>query len=205
MYRELTVNSDIDLVKLLWDMFPDSSESEIEELLDCGWVKVGDEVAHWGWQVYRGESVIIDTPVGDPANEVTSKMSESNEIIQPEMTTDSDNQHVSRLLAAFRDRLIDLTRKNRLINYRHSESSNTHIRIIDCGLNDLVSEIKLGRQLEFTDLPHPTRPLDDEDSSEFRAAYESAALSDPEFLEQVQRLNLEGLTSRKPTLKLKDC
>ena len=69
-------------------------------------------------------------------------MSESNEIILPEMTTDSDNQHVSRLLAAFRDRLIDLTRRNRLINYRHSESSNTHIRIIDCGLNDLVGETK---------------------------------------------------------------
>jgi len=42
MYRVLTVNNDIDLVKLLWDIFPDSLESEIEELLGRGWVKVGD-------------------------------------------------------------------------------------------------------------------------------------------------------------------
>ena len=67
MDRELTVNSDIDLVKLLWDIFPDSSESEIEELLVRGWVKVGDEIAHWGWQVYRGESVIHKYPGRRPS------------------------------------------------------------------------------------------------------------------------------------------
>lgn len=108
------------------------------------------------------------------------------------MMTNLDNQHVPRLLAAFRERLIDLTRRNRLINYRHSESSNTHVRIVDCGLNDLIGEIIQGTQLEFTALPEATAVLDDEGGSEFRAAFESAALSDPEYLDRVQRQNMDG-------------
>ena len=65
MYRELTVSSDTHLEKLLQQTFPDFTESEIEDLLDGGWVKVGNEIANWGWQIYRGESVIIDKPVAD--------------------------------------------------------------------------------------------------------------------------------------------
>ena len=108
------------------------------------------------------------------------------------MTPRSDNQHVTRLLAAYREKLVDLTRRNRLLNYRHSESSNTHIRIVDCGLDQLVREIERGNRLEFTALPDPSAGLGDEDTAEFRAAYESASLSDPEYLEDVQTQNVEG-------------
>ena len=110
----------------------------------------------------------------------------------PKLISTPEDKHVSRLLCAFREKLIDLSKNNRLINFRHSESSNTHLRIVNCGLNELISELNGGRQLEFAALPHPTRDLDDEDSSRFKAAYESAALSDPEYLKQAQRLNLEG-------------
>ena len=80
MYRELAVNSDTDLVKLLWDTFPDWRESEIEELVDGGWVKVGDEIAQWGWLIYRGESVIIDKPDGDPAVETNANARNENDL-----------------------------------------------------------------------------------------------------------------------------
>ena len=100
--------------------------------------------------------------------------------------------HISRLLSAFRDKLIDLTRRNRLINYRHSESSNTHIRIINCGLNDLAEASISGRQLEFVALPDPPAQTGDIESPEFQAAYEIAVLSDQEYLDQIRILNAEG-------------
>lgn len=102
------------------------------------------------------------------------------------------HQHVGRIIAALRDRLVDLSRRNRLLNYRHSESSNTHIRIVDHSLPDLIEAVSSNRRLEFRALPEPVRALDDEDTDEFKSAYETARLSDPEYLEAVQRLDDQG-------------
>ena len=119
-------------------------------------------------------------------------MPENAEIVDSESTAASNTAHLSRLIATFRERLVDLSRSNRLINYRHSESSNTHIRIIDCGLNDLVAALDNGRSLEFNALTYSNSDSDDEDTAEFKAEFESAILSDPEYLKNVHSQNLEG-------------
>ena len=128
----------------------------------------------------------------DGPKEIASIMPEPVDNTGTESATSSNTEHLSRLIATFRERLVDLSRRNRLINYRHSESSNTHIRIIDCGLNDLVAAINSGRSLEFTALTYSESDSEDEETPEFKAGFELAILSDPEYLENVHSQNLEG-------------
>ena len=92
MYLELTVNSDTDLVKLLWDTFPDWRESEIEELVDGGWVKVGDEIAHWGWLIYRGLSNTSLSAITGLNREMTPKLFLYETLDQLRYTNHSYNQ-----------------------------------------------------------------------------------------------------------------
>lgn len=68
---------------------------------------------------------------------------------EPGAAGPNPNEHITRLIAAFRDRLIDLSRRNRLLNFRHSETSNTHLRLVNCGLNDVLAALTGNRSLEF--------------------------------------------------------
>ena len=142
-------------------------------------------------EVTSEPSIKADPSAGLP-KEATKIMPEPDSDIGTNSELGSNTEHLSRLIATFRERLIDLSRSNRLINYRHSESSNTHIRIINCGLNDLVGAIDSGRSLEFDALTYSDSDSDDEDTPEFKAEFEAAILSDPEYLENVHSQNLEG-------------
>ncbi len=66
-------------------------------------------------------------------------------------------------LAGLRKKLLDLTNRNRLLSFKHSERSRTHVRIIDELPDVLFSKLKDGEKLTFGSLPEPeSRPLDEE-------------------------------------------
>ena len=43
----------------------------------------------------------------------------------------TNREFTEKVLGALREKLLDLTRRNRTLNYKHSDRARTHIRVID--------------------------------------------------------------------------
>ena len=59
--REITAQVDTDLIQLVKEALPELDDAQVEELLDSGQGKVGGETGHFGWRVFRGELVTINS------------------------------------------------------------------------------------------------------------------------------------------------
>src|SRR6266508_6808097 len=81
-----------------------------------------------------------------------------------------------------REKLIDLTLRNGMLNFRHSETSSRHIRIADENLEFLVETLASGRSLDIIPVPPVEQIPRDEDTDAFRAALKAAKEVDPEWL-----------------------
>jgi hypothetical protein len=77
-----------------------------------------------------------------------------------------------------RDRLLDMSKGNRLLNFRFSERSRTHVRVIDALPDVLYGKLIDGKRLIFAALPEPQDDPLDEKSDEFLAALQVSRLSD---------------------------
>ena len=81
-----------------------------------------------------------------------------------------------------RDKLIDLSMRNGMLNFRHSETSARHVRIVDENLEFLVRTLASDESLHIIPLPPVEQIPRDEDTDAFRAALKAAKESDPEWL-----------------------
>jgi hypothetical protein len=81
-----------------------------------------------------------------------------------------------------REKLIDLSMRNSMLNFRHSETSARHVRIIDENLEFLVRTLASGKSLDIIPLPPIEQIPQDEDTDAFRAALKAAKDIDPEWL-----------------------
>ena len=84
--------------------------------------------------------------------------------ISPDFLTGSIDIGLERI----RTRLLDLTNRNKLLNFRHSVASA--LRFVDVHLNTVFRHLMEGEKLAFRPVPEP----DDEESSEKPAAAETA-------------------------------
>ena len=80
------------------------------------------------------------------------------------------------------EKLIDLSLRNGMLNYKHSETSSRHVRIIDEQIAFLVDALNSGRSLDILPLPPVEQVPRDEDTDAFRAALKTAKEIDPEWL-----------------------
>ncbi len=100
----------------------------------------------------------------------------------------TDNDLVARQLDFLRKKLIDLTNRNKLTNFKHSDRSRTHIRIVD-ELPDVILELLLdGKSMEFLALPDPDSDPEDEKTARFLKALEEATLTDDQYLRELEQL-----------------
>ncbi len=92
---------------------------------------------------------------------------------------------VASVIEGLRPRLLDLTRRNPLINTRRSAKSNAHIWVVDELPDVLALRLSLGESMRFAALP----PLDseplDEKTAEFDAALAVARLTDALYLAEL--------------------
>jgi len=73
---------------------------------------------------------------------------------------DDDKELLFQRLKGLRDKLLDLSNRNRLLSFKHSERSRTHIRLIDELPDVLFAKLKDGQKLRFKALPEPdSKPL----------------------------------------------
>ena len=81
-----------------------------------------------------------------------------------------------------REKLIDLTLRNGMLNYKHSETSVRHVRLVDEKLEFLGDALTNGRSLQIAPLPPVETVPSEEDTGEFRSALKSAKTTDAEWL-----------------------
>ncbi len=103
---------------------------------------------------------------------------------------DHETQHHRRLFDQLRTKLLDLSRKNPMLNYRHRIGSRRQLRIVDCDLETVLAELA-GKQgeLRIEALPEPDDIPDDERTDGFLAALGQAKAMDLEYLTRVQALD----------------
>ena len=81
---------------------------------------------------------------------------------------ESNTDFVKDKISELRMRLLDLTNRNALLNFRHSEKALTHVRIIDELPDFLFGSLIDGEKLTFLSLPEPDDEPHDEKTEEFQ-------------------------------------
>lgn len=81
-----------------------------------------------------------------------------------------------------REKLIDLSLKNTMLSYRHSETSTKHIRLIGETLAALTENLSGERAFDIAPLPPVDVVPPDEDTDAFREALKQAKTTDAEWL-----------------------
>lgn len=100
----------------------------------------------------------------------------------------TNTEFVKDKIAELRMRLLDLTNRNALLNFRHSEKALTHIRIIDELPDFLFGSLIEGEKLTFLPLPEPDDEPHDEKTDKFQTHFREATLTDEEYLDAVAEL-----------------
>ncbi len=94
----------------------------------------------------------------------------------------------SQVIEGLRAKLLDLTTRNPLLNYRHSDRAKAQVRVIDEIPDALHGFLTDGRSLVFRALQEPDDQPEDEKSDEFQIALEAERLEDEEYVEGIKRL-----------------
>jgi hypothetical protein len=87
-----------------------------------------------------------------------------------------------------RQQLLDLSSRNRFLNFRHAARGGRFVRIVDESLADMFSHVASGKQFELVSVPAPEAAPDDENTPEFRAALDEALLTDRVYRRKVTAL-----------------
>jgi very-short-patch-repair endonuclease len=95
---------------------------------------------------------------------------------------------VRAMIERLRAKLLDLSLSNRLLNFKPSEKSKTHILIVDEIPEILFGKLESGKELEFAWIEEPDMEPPDERTREFVEEFKQAETSDIIYLEQLEKL-----------------
>lgn len=91
-------------------------------------------------------------------------------------------------IGKLRTKLLDLTRANRLLNFKPSEKSKSHIRVVDEIPEVLFEKLESEKELEFVWIEEPDQEPADERSPTFLEALKDAKKIDGVYLEEIEKL-----------------
>lgn len=117
-----------------------------------------------------------------PSESHTAGRARANRTAGPGAHDPAIQEMVKRGILKARDKLIDLTMRNGMLQFRHSETSVRHLRIVDQDLEFLVKALASGHSLDVVPVPPVEQIPRDEDTDKFRAALRDAKAVDPEWL-----------------------
>lgn len=100
-----------------------------------------------------------------------------------------ERQRLEGLYEGLRIRLLDLSRKNQLLNYNLRPRSRRFLHIVGCSLEDAYKRLALDEvTLKVSPLPEPDTVPSDERTEEFRAALDRAKTVNVEYLMKLEAL-----------------
>ncbi len=109
--------------------------------------------------------------------------------VEQEDTPPVSQKHATSIAARLeemRTKLLDLSLRNTLLNFRHSEKSQAHIRIIDELPDQLYEMLLLEKELIFKPLPDYDNEPQDEKSHEFQGLFKQYAITDETYLKDIE-------------------
>jgi hypothetical protein len=101
-----------------------------------------------------------------------------------------DAAYILPTLEGFRNKLLDLTTRNNLLNLSlNSQRTARLLRFVDCNLQGVLDELLLGREYRLSALPEPPKEKRSTlDESALEAALEQARSEDPLY----QQIRADG-------------
>ncbi|MGA8497829.1 MAG: DUF4011 domain-containing protein, partial [Xanthobacteraceae bacterium] len=106
---------------------------------------------------------------------------------------ETERKRLSRLFQGLREKLLDLTKRNRMLNYTLGARSKRHLQIVDEVPEEVYRLLVEGNAgLELVSLAEPDDIPKDEKTEEFIATLEHAKVSDIEYLTRLQALENTG-------------
>jgi very-short-patch-repair endonuclease len=113
-----------------------------------------------------------------------------------EVTVAEDFDETNRLVATYenlRERLLDLSKKNRMLNYNLGVRSKRHLQFVDAVMEEVYRKLaQEDASLSITPLQEPDDLPLEEKTEEFIAAFEHAKVSNLEYLTKSQALESAG-------------
>jgi hypothetical protein len=95
---------------------------------------------------------------------------------------------VKATIDQLRNKLLDLSLANRLLNFKPSEKSKAHILIVDEIPEQLFDKLENGKELEFAWIEEPEAEPPDERTLDFTETFKKAKATDPAHLERLEKL-----------------
>jgi len=96
---------------------------------------------------------------------------------------------VAQYLEKLRLRLLDLSGRNRLLNFKFSERSRTQVRLVDELPDQIFEKLEKGTALRIAWLPEPPEHPTDEDDDAFRLLLETMRDADEEYMAAVASID----------------
>lgn len=109
-------------------------------------------------------------------------------------------QHSKDVVTQLRAKLLDISKRNSLISFKHRERSRKQLRIVDIAPDIAFKMLEDEKPILIEPLPLPNSEPIDEQTSEFLAALEDGKANDAEYL--VGMKNLGEDPPSKPALQL---
>ncbi len=103
-----------------------------------------------------------------------------------EARSDKRAESIAPRLEEMRTKLLDLSLRNPLLNFRHSEKSQTHIRIIDELPDVLYTKLIEEKELSFKSLPPLDTEPKDEKTPEFQNLFKQYSITDETYLKEIE-------------------
>lgn len=114
------------------------------------------------------------------------------------MSAETDQTRLETIYENLRRQLLDLSRRNQLLNYSLTGRSKRYVQVFDVplqGVHDAL--VDADQAITIAPLPDlPDVPFD-EQTEEFVAAYERGKLTDPAYLNRIEELETEGAEDEK--------
>ena len=98
-------------------------------------------------------------------------------------------QAAKRKIAELRQRLLDLSNRNRLLNFKHSPRGAKYVRIVDETPKRILELIESASAFDLAPLPAPPDEPEDEHTPEFVTGFKEALLTDKVFLREAAEIN----------------
>ena len=105
----------------------------------------------------------------------------------------NERQRLQGLYEGLRLKLLDLSRKNQLLNYNLRPRSKRFLQLVGCSLEDAYKRLAVDENvLKVNALPEPDAIPHDERSDEFRAALERAKSVDVDYMMELEAVQNTG-------------
>jgi hypothetical protein len=109
------------------------------------------------------------------------------------MTDSDEQQRLARLYEQLRLQLLDLSKRNPMLNYRLAARSRRHVQIVDEVLDEVYSKlIADALEMKIAFLKEPDEIPSEEKTEDFMSALEHARVSDIDYLTKLEEQEQTG-------------